>query len=148
MGWMIYAMMAAVLWGASYVLYERILHTVSAASAMLFSASGAALVYFLIAFGRKTVGADWRALSTDWRSLAMVGGLILINAMANLLLLMSMKEKNATVAGLIEISYPLFTAFFAWLFFRQNQMNHGTFLGALLILSGVACIYYFNRATS
>ncbi|MBI1216135.1 MAG: EamA family transporter [Alphaproteobacteria bacterium] len=146
MAWMVYALMAAVLWGASYVLYEQLLRTMSSASAMLFSASGATLVYYLISYSRKTVGHDWKLVTAGGRETMMIGGVILINALANLLLLMSMKEKNATVSGLVEISYPLFTALFAWMFLKENQMSPGTALGAVLILSGVACIYYFNRA--
>jgi drug/metabolite transporter (DMT)-like permease len=146
MAWMVYALAAAVLWGASYVIFEQLLKSMSAASAMLFSATGAVVVYYLISLSRKTIGHDWKILTGGGRETAMIAGVIVINALANLLLLMSMKEKNATVSGLVEISYPLFTALFAWLFFKENQMNPGTFLGALLILSGVSCIYYFNRA--
>jgi drug/metabolite transporter (DMT)-like permease len=62
-----------------------------------------------------------------------------------LLMLHAMKASNATLAALIEISYPLFIALFSWVFLRESQMNLGTALGAAMILSGIGCIYYFNK---
>jgi drug/metabolite transporter (DMT)-like permease len=70
---------------------------------------------------------------------------IVIYIAANVLIMASINAKNATMAAMIEITYPLFTALFAWLLFRQVQMSAGTLAGAALILSGVACIYYFGK---
>jgi drug/metabolite transporter (DMT)-like permease len=64
---------------------------------------------------------------------------------AGLLSFMAIGEKNATLASLIEISYPLFVAFFAWLFFREVQWNLPTIVGGLLTLGGVAVVYFGNR---
>ncbi len=62
-----------------------------------------------------------------------------------LLIYMAIGEKNATLASLIEISYPLFVAFFAWVFFREVQINLATVLGGAMILGGVAVVFLSNR---
>jgi uncharacterized membrane protein len=53
--------------------------------------------------------------------------------------------KNATISGLIEISYPLFIALFSFLIFREYSINTQTIIGGLLIFCGVIVIYYFNK---
>jgi drug/metabolite transporter (DMT)-like permease len=58
---------------------------------------------------------------------------------------MAIGEKNATLASLIEISYPFFVAVFAWLFFRETQFTWPTVFGGVLILSGVAVVFFSNR---
>ncbi|MGA2053413.1 MAG: EamA family transporter, partial [Opitutales bacterium] len=58
--------------------------------------------------------------------------------------LLAIQHKNATLASLIEISYPFFVALFAWLLFRDVQLSWATALGGLLILAGIAIIYRFN----
>jgi len=64
---------------------------------------------------------------------------------AALLIFMSIQAKNATVASLIEVTYPFFTAFFAWILFRQNTLNLATLVGGLLILAGVVIIARGNN---
>ena len=64
---------------------------------------------------------------------------------AGLLIFMSIEAKNATVASLIEVTYPLFTAFFAWALFRQTTLNPATIIGALLIFAGVLIVARGNR---
>ena len=58
---------------------------------------------------------------------------------------MSIEAKNATVASLIEVTYPLFTAFFAWALFRQTTLNAATIIGGLFIFAGVLIVARGNR---
>jgi drug/metabolite transporter (DMT)-like permease len=83
-----------------------------------------------------------RALGADrgWFVLAVVA-----SAAGALLIYMAIGEKNATLASLIEISYPFFVAVFAWVFFRDMQFNLATIFGGILILSGVAVVFLGNR---
>ena len=64
---------------------------------------------------------------------------------AEVFISLSIVNKNATLAGLIEITYPLFIVLFAWLLFKEGQLTLGTALGSLCILCGVGVIYYFAR---
>ncbi|MBU0626279.1 EamA family transporter [Patescibacteria group bacterium] len=54
------------------------------------------------------------------RMLILVTVLFLV---ANATILLAIKGKNATVASLIEISYPLFVILFSFLFFRTVNIN-------------------------
>ena len=56
-----------------------------------------------------------------------------------------MSAKNPTLASLIEISYPLFVVLFAWIFFREMQLNTITICGGLLVIAGVAVIILGER---
>src|SRR5690606_32944924 len=60
--------------------------------------------------------------------------------MGALLVYIAIQMKNASLVGLIEITYPLFTLLFAYLLFRDVQITPWTAAGGMLILSGVAII--------
>jgi len=66
-------------------------------------------------------------------------------AVGGLLIYVAIGEKNATLASLIEISYPFFVALFAWIFFRETHFNLATIAGGLLILGGVLTVFVVNR---
>jgi drug/metabolite transporter (DMT)-like permease len=63
---------------------------------------------------------------------------------AELFIGFSITAKNATLAGLIEISYPIFIALFSFILFR-SVVNLPTMLGGMIIFVGVFVIYYFNN---
>ncbi len=89
-----------------------------------------------------TLFSEVRALGTDWIWLVVA---VVSSAAGGLLIYMAIGEKNATLASLIEISYPFFVAVFAWLFFRETQFNWPTILGGILILGGVAVVFFGER---
>ncbi len=145
MAWFWFAVMSAVLWGLSYLMYERVIESVSSAGALLFTVSGGCFVYLAAMLMTGSVRADWDIVKRGGTETWLVLALILINALANLTIMMSIQQKNAALAGMIEITYPLFTVFFAWLFLRELQLNPGTWIGAALVFAGVSCIFYFEK---
>lgn len=64
---------------------------------------------------------------------------------ANALILFAIKSKNATVASLIEITYPIFVIIFSFIFFRSVHINRQTAIGGTLILWWIALVYIFNK---
>jgi drug/metabolite transporter (DMT)-like permease len=52
--------------------------------------------------------------------------------------------KNATLASLIEMTYPLFVVLFTYLFYRQMYITPSVFVGGMLILVGAGLIIYNN----
>lgn len=144
--WFVYAFSAAIIWGISYAASGRVIERGMAPLTFfffyaLFSAVAATLAllltgrYATVASEVRTLGGDW-----SWGLLAVV-----TSAVGALLIYMAIGEKNATLASLIEISYPLFVAVFAWLFFRETQFNLPTVLGGMMILTGVGIVYLGNR---
>jgi drug/metabolite transporter (DMT)-like permease len=144
--WFVYALMAAVIWGISYAASGRVIERGVSPLVFfsLYAAMASVLGFGVLALtGRlgslssevKSLGVDW-----PWLVVAMV-----TSGVGALLIYMAIGEKNATLASLIEISYPLFVGFFAWRFFRETQFNLAAVLGGAMILTGIVVIYLGNR---
>ena len=144
--WILLALGAAVLWGISYAASGRVMARGLDPVAFFFCyAIFAALVTGALLLANGEIGSvprGVRALGKDWiwllvsLSSAAVGGLLIYVAIG---------EKNATLASLIEISYPFFVALFSWVFFRETQFNLSTAIGGLLVLAGVFTVFLANR---
>jgi drug/metabolite transporter (DMT)-like permease len=145
--WIVYALAASIIWGVSYAASGRVIERGMDPLAFFFyyAAFGALVgALALVVTGRPvSLTDDLRVLGPDWVWLAVA---LVSSAAGTLLIYMAIGEKNATLASLIEISYPLFVALFAWLFFRQAHLNPMTVIGAALILSGVAIVFLANRS--
>jgi drug/metabolite transporter (DMT)-like permease len=144
--WLIYALAAAVIWGVSYAASGRVIERGMSPLGFFFCyalfGAIAAAVALTLTGKLGTVPAEARGLGKDfwWFLIAIV-----TSAGGGLLIYMAIGEKNATLASLIEISYPVFVAIFAWVFFRETQFNLATIAGGGMILSGVAVVYLGNR---
>ncbi len=140
--WYVTALGAAIVWGVHYPLLDHALKRLS-----LFTVLFLTVLPMLLAapFFYSTLSADlgvWQKLewSERWTIL-----LIPFTSLAGaLLLFQAISDKNATLASLIEISYPVFVALFAWLLFRQVHFNASVLVGALLVFAGVAVIILNN----
>ena len=72
-------------------------------------------------------------------------GSILMFNLGYLLIAFSIKNSNATIAGLIEISYPLFIILFSYLFFNEVNINKYTLIGGGLVMSGILVISFNDK---
>jgi len=144
--WMVYAISAAVIWGISYAASGRVIDRGMTPMSFFFCYAlfGALAAATVLAITGKlgTVPVEVRGLGKDifWFVVAIV-----TSAGGALLIYMAIGEANATLASLIEISYPFFVAVFAWLFFRETQFNLPTILGGVMILGGVGVVFLGNR---
>ena len=75
----------------------------------------------------------------------LVAAIGLTSTLGAVLLYLSVNSKNATLARLIEITYPVFVVLFAYLFFRQVHVNTSVILGGLMILVGAGLVIYNNQ---
>lgn len=141
--WYVAAFAAAVVWGLHYPLLDHALKRISLVSVLLLTAIP--IVLIALVFHRQ-VAADL-AIARTLPSTEQWGILViaLTGSAASVLLLMSISAKNATLASLIEISYPLFVALFAYALFRESALNPAVLLGAALIFSGVGIIIFNTR---
>lgn len=144
--WLVYALLAALLWGVSYAAAGRVLgNGLSSVSFYICYLIFGVLVVgsFFVLSGRATrLAEDIRALGGDWVWLLVA---VMAAPAAGLLIFTAIGAKNAPVAALIEISYPLAAAFFTWLFFRDSHLNLQTAIGAALIYSGIIVVALGNR---
>jgi drug/metabolite transporter (DMT)-like permease len=142
--WFFQALAAAMLWGIGYVLSEKFLRMGLTPSFILFFNGLVTLpVYFFITLwmGKIREGFSFVAeQGIGFLALLILMGLSIVSGA--ILIMLSIAGKNATVASMIEITYPLFTFLFAWLIFREAQLNWSSGVGALLIFAGIAVIYF------
>jgi drug/metabolite transporter (DMT)-like permease len=144
--WIVYALGAAIIWGISYAASGRVIErgVTPLVFFFLYTFFGAAAAAVALATMGKTgtLVSEFRSLGSDWIWLVVA---IVSSAAGGLLIYIAIGEKNATLASLIEISYPFFVAVFAWLFFRDMQFTWQTLVGGILILTGVAVVFLAER---
>ncbi len=106
--WYVTAIGAALVWGVHYPLVDHALKKLSLVSVLLLTALP---IVVLALFFHRTLAADyavWTTLDTGPR--IRVLALALTSLLGSVLLFLSIAGKNATLASLIEISYPVFVA--------------------------------------
>lgn len=141
--WYVPAVAAALVWGLHYPLIEHALRRVSLPTVVLLTALPMALV--ALAFPAR-LHTDWRAvMQLPAGERALIAAIALTSLAGTVLLYLAVRGRNATLASLIEISYPAFVALFAWLLFRDWQLNSGVLLGAALVFAGTAIIILNSR---
>ncbi len=143
--WIIFALLASVLWGLSYVLFEQIYKKVSVVTSL-------AIVCFVIfavmaawSYLSGNLKPDLAVLTSSKKMFWLFACATLTALLAELFIGLSIHAKNATLAGLIEISYPIFIVLFAYFLFKEQQLNLPTIIGGLLVFIGVFVIYFFNK---
>jgi drug/metabolite transporter (DMT)-like permease len=143
--WIVYAILASVFWGISYAVNDQLLRRVSVASVILYGAAASAVFALGLGFATNAFTKDWQLLKQAGTETKLMAASVAVYVIANLFILLSIHARNGTMAAMVEITYPLFTALFAWLIFKEAQVTVGTMAGALLILAGVACVYFFGK---
>ncbi len=142
--WIIFAISASAVWGITYVLGEQIYKKISVITSLSLATLLSGFVMLIVAYLAGYLKKDIITLTTDKRILGLSIAEAVCLMIAELLIGFSITNKNATLSGLIEISYPIFIAIFAFLLFKENQINLATTVGGIIIFSGIFIIYYFN----
>jgi drug/metabolite transporter (DMT)-like permease len=133
------AVAAAVLWGLLYVLDERLLAGMSIYRLyFLHSIAGAAVAGgVLLAQGESP--ASLLRLSWPGVGLPLVLATMVVVVLACLAIFSSIQALGASRAAVLEISYPLFVAVFAWVLYRQ-PIPWPVVIGGIFIFIGSAII--------
>jgi uncharacterized membrane protein len=140
--WYLAALGAAVAWGIHYPLVGFALKRVSLVFVLVLTALP---IVLLAPFFYRRLGADLAALAAmsaaeRWTVLALAA----TSLAGAVFLFLSIAAKNATLAALLEITYPVFVALFAWLLFREVHWNASVLAGSVLVFTGVAVIIWHN----
>ncbi len=143
--WIIFAISASVLWGISYVLFEQIYKKVSVVTALWITCLVMFIVLLVVSYFNGSLKPDLAALKSSKKLIWLLAAGVGTTIIADVFIGLSIANKSATLAGLIEISYPLFIALFAYLLFKENQISTATVVGGLLIFAGAFVIYSFNK---
>jgi len=139
--WIFYALFASLCWGVSYascgpLLQRGVNPLIFLMGYSFFGFLGAVIALFCSGHYQQGAGlAGLNRSDIGWFIFSVAG-----SALGAYLTYAAMGAKNPTLVALIEISYPIFVVFFAWLFFREMQLNAVTLCGGVLVLAGVAVI--------
>ena len=143
--WLLFAVGASVFWGITYVINEQVYKHISVLSSIAITLAVSGLFVGLVALGTGTFSRDIATLSASPKVLWLLLAGIVVLTVAELLIGFSIVGKNATIAGLIEISYPLFIVLFSYLLFKESNLSVATVVGGAFVFVGVGIIYVFNR---
>lgn len=137
--WFTFAIFAAILWGFNYTLAEKVLRSISPITLLALEMLIGAILFTCISFFT-TMKRDVQILTTDsgilWLTLAEVAVVLL----ASFFIVTSINLKNATIAGILELIYPIFTILFTWFLFNENHVNLSVIIGGFFIFAGVVII--------
>ncbi len=139
--WLIYAILAAVTWGLSYTLDERVFRHISPLTLLACSMLIGGLIFSIMAYFFQ-LKSDMAILAQDKKLWGLILAAIAAANAGTLFIALSIQAKNATLAAIVELSYPLFTILFAWLIFKENYLNIKVAIGGILMLLGAALISF------
>jgi drug/metabolite transporter (DMT)-like permease len=142
MTWWMYATLAAMIWGVHYPLVGKALTTISPITVYFIPSI---VLFAFLPFYYKTLISDYHSLMAGDVSVKISAfALMFTSIAASLLLYKAIYGSNATVASLIEITYPVFVALFAFIIFNENHLTWNVAAGGMLIMAGTGLIIYNN----
>jgi drug/metabolite transporter (DMT)-like permease len=139
--WLIFAILAAVFWGLNYTLAEKILESISPFTLLALEMLVGGLLFFVASYFT-SLKPDLMLLIKQPDLLRLTLIEIVTVSVAAYFIVASIQGKNATVAGIIELIYPIFIILFTWLIFHENHINFPVMIGGGLIVAGVVVISF------
>lgn len=141
--WYIAALGAALMWGVHYPLVGFALQRISLFGVLLISVIPIFVLAPFFAAQLNTDIQNFRSLPASEQWMVSVIGFTSLAGAAFVFLAIS--SKNATLASLIEITYPVFVALFSYLMFRHVHVNASVIIGGLMVIAGAGLIIYNNQ---
>ncbi len=138
--WFTFAVAAAILWGISYAVSERLFRSISIPTLLFLSSAASTVVMFIVAVVSKRLALDMRTLVASRGLLVLLAVSLVTYILANTAISYAIFERNATVAAIVEIAYPFFTALAAFFIFGEKQFSSQTFIGGAFIFIGAALV--------
>ncbi|MEI6022609.1 MAG: EamA family transporter [bacterium] len=142
--WILFALGASLFWGIGYVLNEQIYKRISVSTYLALASFAVFIVTLLISYFSSNLQNDIATISSSKKLLFYIISGIVLLICAELCIGFSIVTKNATLSGLVEISYPIFIGLFSYLLFKQ-EISNSTIIGGIIIFLGIFIIYYFNK---
>ncbi len=139
--WFFYATAAAALWGLEYVLLGRLFDSrispIFLLSVQMFTG---AVVLGTACIASGTFRAEMDIAMGDRTVLLLIALSAVVFTLGTLLIATSIKEGSPLLAGLVEISYPLFILLFSVLLGWSTPINPRALIGGLLIICGAVIL--------
>ena len=141
--WLVYAVSAAAVWGLDYALGERVLKNKISPTSLMTVQMALGTMFFLTVGYAGSLKQDFQIIISDRKVLGLTLAAIASFNFGNWLIFLSIQAKNATIAGLIELCYPVFTALFTYFLFKENHLSPSVLVGSIFILIGIFIIGYW-----
>ena len=132
-------------WGISYIVSEHLYKRISVYTTLAIEMFFISLIILAAAIRTGDFKRDMTTLGSSGKLLGLLAASTVIWAVAELAINFSISEKDATLAGFVEITYPFFIALFAYLIFGQEELHPGTAVGGVIVFIGACIIFYFSR---
>ncbi|MFZ2150952.1 MAG: EamA family transporter [Candidatus Absconditicoccaceae bacterium] len=140
----VYSIIVAITRGILYALLDKLLLTMPIVI-LCFASSVFNSIFFAIIFWFGKYNVGFKKYFEQGNNLTLFIIVTVLFLVANALILVAIKSKNATVASLIEISYPIFVVLFSYIFWKNIHLNFWTIIGGVMILGGIVLVYLFNK---
>jgi drug/metabolite transporter (DMT)-like permease len=143
--WFVLATLASMFWGIFYISSEHLYKHISVYTAIAIESLFLFIVTAYLASRHGALKEDLVTLGTSGKLMFLITAAVLATIVAEVSINFSISEKDATLAGFVEITYPFFIALFAYLLFGQEELSVGTAVGGVVVFIGACIIFYFGR---
>lgn len=142
MTWWMWAIVASTVWGVHYNIVAK---SLSVASPITVYFIPNIMLMVTLPFWYRTLVEDYNTIvASSWDTKLSVFIVMFTSIIASVAVYKAIHASNATYASLIEISYPVFVAIFAFLIFKENHFNPSIIIGGLMIMVGSGIIVWNN----
>ena len=144
--WWTYSILASVLWGLHFNLLVKVSQVlprdIYTPLTLFFITANS--IWVLLLFAHKQLFIN---ILTLWQAgpqirLSLLVLIVTTVCAATLLTIAMQLSNNATLASLLDITYPIFVALVAWLLFREGHFDWTIIVGGVLIFAGSLLIIW------
>ena len=143
--WFVLATFASMCWGVFYIISEHLYKQLSVYTVIAIESLFLFLVALFFAVKEHVLKTDVGTLANSGKLMTLMFVAVAMTILAEISINFSISEKDATLAGFVEITYPFFIALFAYLIFGQEELHPGTAIGGVIVFIGACIIFYFSR---
>lgn len=142
--WIVYALIVSITRGIQYAVLDKVLVSVPIV-VLCFVSSIFNTIFFGIFFYLGNYSKHFKEYFADRNILRLFILITVLYMVSSSLILVAIQNKNATIASLIEISYPIFVVLFSYIFYKNVQINTWIIIWGVLIFVGIALVYMFSK---
>lgn len=140
--WWMYAIFASLIWGIHYNLIAKAMTVASPIT--IYALPNIILIASLPLWYKVIINDVQSVMASSGEVKAAVGAIMFTSILGTVAAYKAIHTSNATIASLIEITYPVFVAIFAALLFHENHLNWPIAIGGTMIMLGTGVIIYFH----
>lgn len=144
--WWVYSILASILWGLHFNLLVKVSNVlpkdIYAPLTLFFITANS--MWILLPVAHRQIFANIHTLWQAGPSIRWSILILLVTTLTAATLLTSAMQltNNATLASLLDITYPVFVALIAWLLFKEGHFDWSLLVGGILIFSGSMLIIW------